>query len=60
MNKDHTTIKIMTAFKRQRNCCVSLRRKNIKSFPQQHYKNGHYYKKKLLNFQQAIPYKKDF
>ena len=32
MNKNSTTIKNMTAFKRQRNYCVSLRRKNVKSF----------------------------
>ena len=31
-NENPTTIKNMTAFKRQRNYCVSLRRKNIKSF----------------------------
>ena len=56
MNKDHTTIKIMTAFKRQRNCCVSLRGKNIKSFFRNNItKMGITTKKKLLNFQQAIP-----
>ena len=32
MNKNPTTIKNMTAFKRQRNYCVSLRRKNLTSF----------------------------
>ena len=31
-NENPTTIKNMTAFKRQRNYCVSLRRENIKSF----------------------------
>ena len=42
MNKN-PTIKNITVYKRQRNLCVSLRRKN-KIFPQQRYKKGHYYK----------------
>ena len=54
MNKNPITIKNSTAFKRQRNYCVSLRRK-IKIFPQQHYKKGALLRKKILNFQQAIP-----
>ena len=38
------TEKNITAYKRQRNLCVSLRRKNIKSFSQKRYKKEPYHK----------------
>ena len=46
------TLKNITAYKRQRNLCVSLRRKNIKAFNVT--KRGVTTKKKLLDFHQAI------
>ena len=53
MNKNPTTIKKLTAFKRQRNYCVSLRRKNNLSTTT--LQKGALLRKNILNFQQAIP-----
>ena len=56
---NNSEIKNITAYKRQRNLCLSKKEK-CKIFPQKRFKNGNYYKQKLLDFHQFIPNKQRF
>ena len=59
MNKNPTE-ENMTAYKRKRNLCVSLRRKNIKSFLNNVTKTGIITNKKFWTFIKPFLTKKDF
>ena len=56
---NNSEIKNITAYKRQRNLCLSKKEK-CKIFPQKRFKKGNYYKQKLLDFHQFIPNKQRF